>query len=264
MPENNSLENLSQKVDQLNKDLEGLSVEFQKADKSEGRVLNVITWVSSTMAIAIAAAIGINFFSIQNEIKIFKSEKEKLISDTNTQISELLGNALPLGADIRNYSGGPNGEIVAGLSIRSSENGKTPIFILSIVIKAKAHIRGEVSGRLIGYEYKFSRNIADALDLLTTDMEFASIDILDTQYLDFRPNGLIMSPMADVPITPNYSITTTSCAKIQAVHDFLKGSTNIGIEIKPVFEAIRNEPASNPFQIKFLSNSVFNCPPEKP
>ena len=260
--ESNIPENYSHKMEILETQLNSLESELNRSSNTESSLLKAIGWGSGALAFMFTVGIGLNYLSIQKELDRFQLETDKLISDTETRVTELLGNAIPFGADIRDFTGSKNGEVIAGVFIAPSKVGETPIWRLSIKIKIKAHVKGEVSGRLVGYEYFFSSDIADALVPLTSSKGYASADILDTHYIDIPPNGIIVSPFADVPINPSYTISASSCDEVQAIHDLLESSHTINISLRPIFEAIRNEPTSSKFRIKFVSNSIFRCPPE--
>lgn len=236
---------------------------MDRSSKTESSVLKVITWVSSTLAIVFTVVFGINYLSIQNELERFQSKTDLLISNTEERVADFLDGAIPHSGDIRNYSGEPNGEIIAGVNTTPAEIGGEKVWKLNISTKAKSHVKGASSGRLIGYEYKYSKEIIQALSPLSSNFKYASVDISNTQYIDIPPNGVIVSPMAGVAITSNYTITSIHCKEIEAIHTWLVESDSIDIAFKPVFKTIQNEPVSNLFRVRFLSNSVFKCPLEE-
>lgn len=236
-------------------------------EKRENNVIKSFSIFTSTILVIVAVFQGATFYQVGVSTERIEKRSEKILDNTEKQLDQLFNNSYPESSYVDTIYNDKGRYITGTVSIVKNQRLDKDLidtYLLVINIPAKIFIRGKSSAKLLGYEYKISKELPE---ILYEDLDSEVKNYFVSQYLTYNYNsitndGVMISPHAGINISIDTGVNREKCEMVELKLNKIISARQIGtVTIKPVLEnastQIRVE--ENTFYIRFLSKSLFKC-----
>lgn len=228
-----------------------------------------IKWFS-IVGVAITAIFiglqGMTYYQVNQSSERIEQRAQSVLDRTEARLDELIGKAIPFSTWADNiYSDGS--KVITGSAwiYRSgNKDDDMATYKLEIRIPAKIFVDGITSGKLLGYEVRYTEDFPNILysDLDREAREEFKRQKMTYSYSNIGNEGVMISPKAGINFSISEIQTRLDCNVVEQKLRKLADAKNVGtITIRPVLQKASPEinVKENEFSLRFVSSSLFNC-----
>ena len=245
--------------------VEGLNFMISTQQQHESRAIKWFSIVGVAISAIFVGLQGMAYFQVGQSSERIEQRAQSVLDKTEARLDELIGDAVPSSTWVDNrYSDGSKVVVGSAWIYKNREDKGAPTYTLGILIPARIFIDGKTSGKLLGYEYRYTDELPE---ILYADLDREARDEYiraktTYSYENIGSDGLMISPKAGI----NFSISETQyrldCIAVEKKLKALIDAKSVGtITIRPVLKQAspRINVKDSEFTIRFVSNSLYDC-----
>ncbi|ARE39404.1 hypothetical protein RGUI_1263 [Rhodovulum sp. P5] len=232
----------------------------EEANRKEASYIKATGW-STSLIVALFFGIQIyNSVSTSSILHNVEERTEDLVRDTEERIERIISGSTPDSASVRpTYASADN--TLTGVMTLGQAGGA---YRLEIQISAHAVIHGASSGRLIGFQYRYSRPLAEVLSRTADTPEMRAHAVLErtnAQFNTLGSDGVLLAPEVGYQFSFGVMALEFDCSRLKRLMDDLAAADKrYDVFVRPILENVATPTREERFSMRFVDNSYITCP----
>ncbi|TCO72799.1 hypothetical protein [Rhodovulum euryhalinum] len=231
----------------------------EEANRKEASFIKATGW-STSLIVAIFLGIQIYNSVSQNAVmRDIETRTDRLVTETERKVEDYLRGSVPDSASITSIGSADPDMLTAVFTLQRHPT----LARLEIRIEAQAVVHGATPGRLLGYEVRYSRALAELLASAARNQESRDWTIrtlTSPRYFPIAAEAVPVAPEVGFWITNDHAAMTASCRDLAPI---VRGLRDPGADFeaffRPIVEHVATPTREARFGLSFVDNSIFPC-----